>query len=81
MEKKAPVINPYLANDPEVAKVAPLRKPRQLKFAQPGKYIQQAQEVRRKAQLEKLKEEIAQSVKKAGMEVELDITDKTLKVS
>lgn len=37
--------------------------------------------MRAQAKLEKLKEEIAESVKKAGMEAEIDSTDKAIKVS
>ncbi|KAG0168646.1 hypothetical protein DFQ28_011666, partial [Apophysomyces sp. BC1034] len=71
--------NPYF--DPSLnAKAAPsTRRARPLKFVQPGKYIQQANQERAKAQLEKLKQMTAESVKKAGMEVEMDISDKAIK--
>ncbi|KAF7730098.1 hypothetical protein EC973_003044 [Apophysomyces ossiformis] len=71
--------NPYF--DPSLnAKAAPsMRRSRPLKFVQPGKYIQQANQERAKAQLEKLKQITAESVKKAGMETEMDISDKAIK--
>ncbi|KAL0081390.1 pre-mRNA processing factor 3-domain-containing protein [Phycomyces blakesleeanus] len=74
-----PTKNPYF--DPSlIAKTAPVsRRARSLKFVRPGKYIQQANQERAKAQLEKLKQEISENVKKAGMEVELDISDKAIK--
>ncbi|KAI7865375.1 pre-mRNA processing factor 3-domain-containing protein [Spinellus fusiger] len=74
-----PTKNPYY--DPSlVAKTVPItRRSRPLKFVRPGKYIQQANQERAKAQLERLKQEIAENVKKAGMEVEMDISDKAIK--
>ncbi|KAI8376537.1 pre-mRNA processing factor 3-domain-containing protein [Radiomyces spectabilis] len=71
--------NPYY--DPNLhAQAAPkLRRSRPLKFVQPGKFVQQANQERAKAQLEKLKQEIAESVRKAGMEVEMDVSDKAIK--
>ncbi|KAI9246219.1 pre-mRNA processing factor 3-domain-containing protein [Phascolomyces articulosus] len=72
--------NPYLEDSAEAKSLLPMkRKARQLKFVQPGKYIEKANKERKHAQLEKLKQEIAQNVRKAGMETELDISDKTLK--
>jgi len=76
-----PTKNPYYDPSMEV-KVAPKsRRSRQLKFVQPGKYIVIANQERAKAQLEKLKQEITESVKKAGMQTELDVSDKVIKVS
>ena len=73
--------NPYLDESIETKSLIPMkRKPRQLKFVQPGKFIEKANKERKHAQLEKLKQEIAENVKKAGMETELDISDKALKV-
>ncbi|RCH77729.1 hypothetical protein CU097_001319, partial [Rhizopus azygosporus] len=71
--------NPYF--DPSLgAPVAPKnRRSRQLKFVQPGKYIDIANQERAKAQLEKLKQEITESVKKAGMQTEFDVSDKAIK--
>ncbi|KAI7850500.1 pre-mRNA processing factor 3-domain-containing protein [Circinella umbellata] len=72
--------NPYLDESIETKSLIPMkRKPRQLKFVQPGKFIEKANKERKHAQLEKLKQEIAENVKKAGMETELDISDKALK--
>lgn len=75
-----PTKNPYFDPSMEV-KIAPKsRRSRQLKFVQPGKYIDIANQERAKAQLEKLKQEITESVKKAGMQTEFDVSDKVIKV-
>ncbi|KAG0767929.1 hypothetical protein G6F57_002115 [Rhizopus arrhizus] len=71
--------NPYFDPSMEV-KVAPKdRRARPLKFVQPGKYIDIANQERAKAQLERLKQEITESVKKAGMQTEFDVSDKAIK--
>ncbi|KAI9339263.1 pre-mRNA processing factor 3-domain-containing protein [Pilaira anomala] len=74
-----PTKNPYF--DPTMGvKIAPVsRKSRALKFVQPGKYVNIANEERAKQQLEKLKQEITESVKKAGMQTEIDVSDKVIK--
>ncbi|CAI2164785.1 4760_t:CDS:10 [Funneliformis geosporum] len=70
--------NPYF--DPRAGSVAPHRRGRKkFKFIQRGKYESMGKQMRAQAKLEKLKEEIAQSVKKAGMEAELDSSDKAIK--
>jgi hypothetical protein len=75
-----PAKNPYF--DPTMGvKIAPVsRKSRPMKFVQPGKYVNIANEERAKQQLEKLKQEITESVKKAGMKTEFDVSDKVIKV-
>ncbi|CAG8768678.1 33344_t:CDS:10, partial [Gigaspora margarita] len=70
--------NPYY--DPRAGAVAPQRRVRKkFKFVQRGKYEALGNQMRAQAKLEKLKEEIAESVKKAGMEAEIDSTDKAIK--
>ncbi|CAG8617113.1 24029_t:CDS:10 [Cetraspora pellucida] len=70
--------NPYY--DPRAGAAAPQRRVRKkFKFVQPGKYEALGNHMRAQAKLEKLKEEIAESVKKAGMEAEIDSTDKAIK--
>jgi U4/U6 small nuclear ribonucleoprotein PRP3 len=49
------------------------RRSRKLKFNAPGKYVAVANQVRAQAQLEKLKKEIAETVKKTGMESEMEL--------
>lgn len=49
------------------------RRSRKLKFNAPGKYIAVANQVRQQAQLEELKKKIAETVKKTGMESELEL--------
>ncbi|KAI8989302.1 pre-mRNA processing factor 3-domain-containing protein [Pilobolus umbonatus] len=74
-----PTKNPYFDPSMEV-KVAPKsRRSRHLKFVQPGKYVDIANQERAKAQLEKLKQQITESVKKAGMQTEFDVSDKVIK--
>ncbi|EXX74299.1 Prp3p [Rhizophagus irregularis DAOM 197198w] len=70
--------NPYF--DPRAGSIAPQRRGRKkFKFIQRGKYESIGDQMRAQAKLEKLKEDIAQSVKKAGMEAELDSSDKAIK--
>lgn len=76
-----PTKNPYF--DPTMGvKIAPVsRRSRPLKFVQPGKFVNIANEERAKQQLEKLKQDITESVKKAGMQTEFDVSDKVIKVT
>ncbi|KAI9318357.1 pre-mRNA processing factor 3-domain-containing protein [Dichotomocladium elegans] len=73
--------NPYLESSGAlgVKTTGAVRKARPLRFVQPGKYIEMGHKERQKAQLERLKQEIAENVRKAGMQVEMDISDKALK--
>lgn len=74
--------NTHLDEPAETKTLIPMkRKPRQLKFFQPGKYIEKENKEPKHVQLEKLKQETAENVKKAGMKTELDISDKVLKVN
>jgi U4/U6 small nuclear ribonucleoprotein PRP3 len=57
--------NPYY--DPSIQGPAP-RQPRQLQFNDPGKYIQQANAIRRQEKLDELKKKIAASTQKAADE-------------
>ncbi|KAL2149545.1 hypothetical protein VTH82DRAFT_8196, partial [Thermothelomyces myriococcoides] len=58
--------NPYL--DTSNAPAGKTREPRQLIFNQKGKYIQQANALRRQAALEEMKKRIAEQARKAGLE-------------
>ncbi|KAL2160282.1 hypothetical protein VTH06DRAFT_1455 [Thermothelomyces fergusii] len=58
--------NPYL--DTSGASAGRTREPRQLIFNQKGKYIQQANALRRQAALEEMKKRIAEQARKAGLE-------------
>ncbi|KAM0277970.1 hypothetical protein ACHAQH_005424 [Verticillium albo-atrum] len=66
--------NPYfdeqLASQPSAGKQ---RQSRQLVFNQKGKYIQQANALRRQAALEAMKKRIAAQTRKAGIDDELDV--------
>ncbi|KAJ3416978.1 3',5'-cyclic-nucleotide phosphodiesterase (PDEase) (3':5'-CNP) [Chytridiales sp. JEL 0842] len=68
-----PAKNPYF--DPKIAVKAPKQRVahKGFKFIQKGKFVEQANRIRQQALLEKLKADIAKTVKKAGMEVELDL--------
>jgi len=68
-------VNPYLNETAE----ARSRRTRALKFVQPGKFVQRANQERAKAQLERLKQEIAEQAKLAGVQTEIDIPDSLLK--
>ena len=67
-------INPYY--DDTTAGHGPpekRRQPRQLVFNQKGKYIQQANALRKQAALEALKKRIAEQTRKAGIDEDLDV--------
>ncbi|KAJ3126415.1 U4/U6 small nuclear ribonucleoprotein Prp3 [Nowakowskiella sp. JEL0407] len=68
---KNPYFDPYVSSKSSVA--PKIRTPKTFKFIEPGKYIQLAQQMRATAQLERLKKEIAETVKKAGMDAELEL--------
>ena len=53
---------------------------RQFRFNPKGKYVQIANQVRQEAQLEQLKQRIAESARKAGLDSEMGI-EKNIKVS
>ena len=70
-----PYKNPYF--DPKLntsASAAPKEKySRSIKFAPQGKFIEEANQIRANEHLEKLKEKIAATVRKTGMEADLDL--------
>ncbi|KAK3304482.1 pre-mRNA processing factor 3-domain-containing protein [Chaetomium strumarium] len=66
-----PRTNPYL--DTSSAPAGRAREPKQLIFNQKGKYIQQANALRRQAALEEMKRKIAEQARKAGLEEDRDI--------
>ncbi|KAJ2901259.1 hypothetical protein MKZ38_002009 [Zalerion maritima] len=70
--------NPYF--DPNTAGHAPgkQRQSRQLIFNQKGKYIQQANALRRQAALEAMKKRIAEQTRKAGIDDDRDIEENFL---
>lgn len=66
--------NPYF--DPNLSSQTPggkSRQSRQLIFNQKGKYIQQANALRRQAALEAMKKRIAEQTRKAGIDEDLDV--------
>jgi U4/U6 small nuclear ribonucleoprotein PRP3 len=70
-----PYKNPYF--DPKLvtsASSAPREKyNKSIKFAPQGKYIEEANQIRANEHLEKLKEKIAATVRKTGMEADMDL--------
>ncbi|KAJ4307080.1 U4/U5/U6 small nuclear ribonucleoprotein prp3 [Collariella sp. IMI 366227] len=64
-------VNPYL--DTSSAPTGRARESRQLVFNQKGKYIQQANALRRQAALEEMKKRIAAQARKAGLEEDRDV--------
>ncbi|KAL1842590.1 hypothetical protein VTJ49DRAFT_4770 [Mycothermus thermophilus] len=66
-----PRVNPYLDMSSSSGTGAPAvkaREPRRLVFNQKGKYIQQANALRRQAALEEMKKRISEQARKAGLE-------------
>ena len=53
---------------------------RSLRLNPKGKYVAQAETMRKEAQLEALKQRIAESAKKAGLDSEFDTLEKNIKV-
>lgn len=74
VSKRGFKINPYLDN------VDSARRKRELKFNESGKYIQQANEIRKQQRLAELKSKIDASTKKAGLEPDLTIGEDHYKV-
>ncbi|KAF3925516.1 hypothetical protein AA313_de0209708 [Arthrobotrys entomopaga] len=78
----APIKNPYF--DPSISAGASghqkPRTPKALSFNPKGKYIEQANALRKQAQLEALKARIAAAARRAGIEEDID-TDKLFVVS
>ncbi|PSR79148.1 pre-mRNA processing factor 3 [Coniella lustricola] len=64
-------VNPYLEAAAPGIPTGKQRAPRQLAFNQKGKYIQQANALRRQAALEAMKKRIADQTRKAGIEEDL----------
>ncbi|KAG9286198.1 hypothetical protein G9A89_014184 [Geosiphon pyriformis] len=76
----AVVHNPYYDPRAGAGTTGPKRRGRKrFKFIQKGKFEIIGNQMRAQAKLEKLIEDIAQNVKKAGMETELDVSDKAIK--
>ena len=53
---------------------------RGFKFNQKGKYVQIASQMRQEAQLEQLKQRIAESARKAGLDSEFETAEKNVRV-
>jgi U4/U6 small nuclear ribonucleoprotein PRP3 len=69
------ILNPYL--QPADSSFVNTKRRKELKFNEPGKYIQLANEIRTQEKLTKLKEEIEESARKAGLERELELVSNT----
>ncbi|QPH10136.1 hypothetical protein C2857_001318 [Epichloe festucae Fl1] len=66
--------NPYVDENMSAQSIGSRqREPRRLVFNQKGKYIQQANALRRQAALETMKKRIAEQTRKAGINEDLDI--------
>lgn len=68
--RENPYFDPNLSAQPTGGKT---RQSRQLVFNQKGKYIQQANALRRQAALEAMKKRIAEQTRKAGIDEDLDV--------
>ncbi|KLT38387.1 Pre-mRNA-splicing factor 3 [Cutaneotrichosporon oleaginosum] len=58
---------------------APARKSRKMAFSKPGKYIKQGDQLRNEIKLEELKARIAAQSRKAGLDSEFDVLERSLK--
>ena len=56
------------------------RASRTFRFNQKGKYVQIANQIRQEAQLEALKQRIAESARKAGLDSEFETVEKNIRV-
>ncbi|CCH43970.1 hypothetical protein BN7_3525 [Wickerhamomyces ciferrii] len=74
VNKRGYKVNPYLAD------LDTSRRKRELKFNESGKYIQQANEVRKEQRLAELKKKIEASTKKAGLEPDLALGEDKYKI-
>lgn len=76
--------NPYAAQDAASGSfegAAPKeRTSRPLRFNQKGKYVQIASQMRQETQLEALKQRIAESARKAGLDGEFETVEKNIRV-
>lgn len=79
--------NPYTsgsataANDKGFEGAPRERAGRSFRFNQKGKYVQIANQMRQQQQLEQLKQRIAESARKAGLDTEFETLEKNIKVS
>lgn len=78
--------NPYTsgsatpANDKGFEGAPKERAGRSFRFNQKGKYVQIANQIRQQQQLEQLKQRIAESARKAGLDGEFETLEKNIKV-
>lgn len=75
--------NPYTAQptgeDGEEFAAGPSRRGRKMQFSAPGKYVRQGDQLRNEAKLEALKQRIAENSRKAGLDSEFDVLERSLK--
>ena len=80
------IANPYAsgsaaaANDKGFEGVPRERSGRSFRFNQKGKYVQIGNQMRQQQQLEQLKQRIAESARKAGLDAEFETLEKNIKV-
>jgi U4/U6 small nuclear ribonucleoprotein PRP3 len=79
-------VNPYAsgsaaaANDKGFEGAPKERSGRSFRFNQKGKYVQIGNQMRQQQQLEQLKQRIAESARKAGLDAEFETLEKNIKV-
>lgn len=86
----APVLNPYAAGGvgasgsaspaPDEERVVE-RKSRKMHFSAAGKYVKQGDVLRAEAKMEALRQRIADASRKAGLDSEFDVLERSLRVS
>lgn len=67
------------ADDETSAVAAPVRRSRQLKFNQKGKFIAKAEELRKEAKMDELRQRIADASRKAGLDGEFEVLERNIK--
>lgn len=76
--------NPYAPTagsgiGPEEQAPGPARRSRKMNFSAPGKYVKQGDQLRNDIKLEELKQRIAAQSRKAGLDSEFDVLERSLK--
>ncbi|KAK4686884.1 U4/U6 small nuclear ribonucleoprotein PRP3, partial [Tremellales sp. Uapishka_1] len=81
----APIVNPYASNPNAAASRAPeeeranTRKSRKMQFSSAGKYVKQGDALRNEAMMDALRARIAEASKKAGLDSEFEVLERSLK--
>ncbi len=79
----APVLNPYSGSaagpTPDEKTNTKVRPPRKLQFAAQGRFVRQGDALRNEAKMDALRARIAEASKKAGLDSEFEVLERSLK--